>query len=376
MARSTLTRHPRRELGLALAGVALALSSRLLAEVPSVVEWHRRTAFPRVASVLQAIFGTVSGTIGEIVAVALIALALCAVVKWRARAGGGTILAAGIVVAGFYLSWGMAYHYPSLSNRLPALGSLPVESAPPNASLEKAAEQTARLIGTLTVSTPPDQEPDDALIARINNGLSDGLTHIPPEIEAAPVSAIRFGLAKLSRVSFAMSRLQLSGYYFPWTGEAQINAQMPRTLWPRVAGHEKAHQRGFARENEATVIGVLACLESKDRIVRYSGALGLFVSFDRDLATVRSEERARIWALLPRSAVEEFRAEAAFWKRYDGVAGKVSEKVNDTYLKAQGVRSGVQSYSETTRLFLQAMEMPSLSLGRELREVGSPLPQR
>ena len=90
--------------------------------------------------------------------------------------------------------------------------------------------------------------------------------------------------------------------------------------------------------------------------------------FDRELARVDPEARQRIWAsLLPRVA-GDLRAEAAFWKRHEGVAGTVSEKVNDTYLKAQGVRSGIASYAETTRLILQAIETPGLDLGRLLRK--------
>ena len=52
--------------------------------------------------------------------------------------------------------------------------------------------------------------------------------------------------------------------------------------------------------------------------------------------------------------------------RGEGVAARVSEKVNDTYLKAQGVLKGVESYSETTVLFLRAIDTESLSIGRLL----------
>jgi hypothetical protein len=141
-----------------------------------------------------------------------------------------------------------------------------------------------------------------------------------------------------------------------------------------VSGHEKAHQRGFARENEATLIGIVTCLSSPDPTVFYGGALGLFVGFDRELARVDPEARQRIWAGLPPRVVEDLRVEAAFWKGHEGVAGKVSEKVNDTYLKAQGVKAGVASYAETTRLILQAIETPGLDLGR-LLQAEAPVPK-
>ena len=150
-------------------------------------------------------------------------------------------------------------------------------------------------------------------------------------------------------------------------GEAQINASMPRSLWPRVAAHEKAHQRGIARENEATVIGVIVCLASRDPSVFYSGTLGLYVALDHELSRVDPVARLMVWASLTERVVRDLRLESQFWKAYDGLAGAVSEKVNDTYLKAQGVRSGVGSYALTTRLIMQAAATPSLNLGGLLR---------
>ena len=202
----------------------------------------------------------------------------------------------------------------------------------------------------------------DASLSSINAALREGYEALPERLEVSPVHARVFSSAKVSRVSFALSRLQLSGYYFPWTGEAQINGEMPVSLWPRVAAHELAHQRGFARENEATVVGLLACLASKDPFVRYGGSLGLFASFDRELRRLDPSAREAVWARLPRVAVEDFEREAAFWKRFDGPAATVSEKVNDRYLKTQGVRSGVQSYGETTRLLLQAAATPGIRI--------------
>lgn len=358
----------RRQIRLALAGLGLAAAGRFLAEFPGVVEWHRTVLFPRLAAVLQSVSGGTSGTVGELFAMALMAAAAALIIGRRSRVAGSLLFVLGFLVFGFYLSWGFAYRYPPLSARL---SSLPESDEKTSAGLladlgERAAALAARAAGGAVSLAGTDAE----FLARVNAGLDAGFARWPASVEAAPVRGVGFGPAKASRVSFALTRLQISGYYFPWTGEAQIDAEMPRTLWPRVSGHEKAHQRGFARENEATIIGTITCLSSPDPTVFYGGALGLFVAFDRELARVDPDARRRIWALLPPRATEDLRAEAAFWKRHEGVAGEVSEKVNDTYLKAQGVRSGVASYAETTRLFVQAIETPGLDLGRLLRGQG------
>jgi len=349
---------------LAGAGVLLTALGRGAAEFPGVVEWHRTSVLPAIAGVLQRLFGGFATTAGEIAAAVLVTASVLALLRTRGRAAGGVSLVAGLVLFAFFVSWGLSYRYPPLGARLsphPAGG----DDALSAARLIDLAEKAAGLVHAAAPAADFSGD-DGALLVRINAGLDAGLSRLPASIEAAPIRGVPFGPAKFSRVSFALSRLQLSGFYFPWTGEAQINREMPRSQWPRVAAHEKAHQRGIARENEATVVGILACLASPDPAVFYSGTLGLFVAFDREMARVDREARRRIWKLLPPRAVENFEAEAAFWSLHEGVASAVSEKVNDTYLKAQGVPSGVRSYGETTRLLLQAIETPSLDLGRRL----------
>lgn len=353
---------------LAGAGLFVAALGRGAAELETVVEWHRSSVLPAVAGVLQPLFGGFVSTAGEIMAALLLGAALVALLRTRGKAVGVVGLGVGVALFTFSLSWGLSYRYPSMGGRLAPIPA-PTDDANSTARLIDLAERAAGLVHAAAASAPDFPGEDAALLARINAGLDAGYARLPEAIEASPVRGIPFGPAKFSRVSFALSRLQLSGFYFPWTGEAQINREMPRSQWPRVAAHEKAHQRGFARENEATVIGILACLASSDPAVFYAGALGLFVALDREVARVDREARQRIWKMLPGRAVADFEAEAAFWNLHEGVASAVSEKVNDTYLKAQGVPSGVRSYGETARLILQAIETPDLGLGLRLATV-------
>jgi hypothetical protein len=349
-----------RRLHLAGAGLILAMFGRAAAEGPGLVEWHRVAVLPRVAGMLQTISGFTPSNLGEGLVVVLVGAAVILLVRRRWAVLPVLVFSAGLIVFTFYALWGLSYRYSSLSSRLAPLGAASDEAAA--LRFTEFAEGAARLVDRAAGALPDFEGDPDVVMARINEGLSEGASRLPRSIDASPVRGIAFGPVKFSRVSFALSRLQLSGYYFPWTGEAQINSEMPRTLWPRVAAHEKAHQQGFARENEATVIGLLTCLRSSDPRVFYSGALGLYANLDRELARLDRKTRARIWATLPARAVADFQNEVAFWKAHEGVAGAVSEKVNDTYLKAQGVRSGVGSYGETTKLILQAIETGSVEI--------------
>jgi len=346
-------------------GAGLALAGRLLGESPGIVEWHRTVAYPRIEGWLQRLSGGFESTVGELIALLALALLPVLLVRFKAAAIARISFSAGLIVLGFYATWGIAYSYPALGGRLASLGD-PPQGQTSAERLSAITERAVTVLNRAAAAAPEEKEAaesDHARLARINAGLRAGWDRLPAAIQASPVAALSFGPAKFSRVSFALSRLQLSGYYFPWTGEAQINAEMPRTLWPRVAAHEQAHQRGFARENEATVIGLLVCLNSSEALAVYSGALGLFAALDRELLRVDKAERERIIGALPRRVLQDFARETEFWRRHEGAAGTVSERVNDTYLKAQGVESGVGSYNDTTRLILQAVETPGLGLG-------------
>ena len=54
-----------------------------------------------------------------------------------------------------------------------------------------------------------------------------------------------------------LSYLGISGIFIPFTCEANVNATLPDWEIPFTACHELAHQRGFAREDEANYVGYL-----------------------------------------------------------------------------------------------------------------------
>ena len=42
----------------------------------------------------------------------------------------------------------------------------------------------------------------------------------------------------------------------------------------------------------------------------------------------------------------------AFWTRYEGTAERVSRRVNDRYLKSQGVKEGIAAYAASRDLIV------------------------
>lgn len=77
--------------------------------------------------------------------------------------------------------------------------------------------------------------------------------------------------------------LGFTGYYNPFTGEAQVNTTVPKFLQPYIATHEMAHQLGYAKENEANFVGYLAAVNSPDSLFHYSAYFDLFLYANREV---------------------------------------------------------------------------------------------
>ena len=70
--------------------------------------------------------------------------------------------------------------------------------------------------------------------------------------------------------------LGITGYYNPFSGEAQYRNDIPAVLLPYVMCHEIGHQIGYASESEANFAGYLSCSSSTDPYFLYSVYLDLF----------------------------------------------------------------------------------------------------
>jgi hypothetical protein len=149
-----------------------------------------------------------------------------------------------------------------------------------------------------------------------------------------------------------MNHLRLTGYYFPFTGEANFNRLQPASSLPHTVAHEHAHQRGIALEDEANFIGYLACAMSDDPYARYSGYL---FAQRQLLSELAARDMARAQALVARrlpGVQRDVDFVRTFWQQYEGRAARLNEAVNDRYLRAQGERRGVASYAASRSLIV------------------------
>ncbi len=142
-----------------------------------------------------------------------------------------------------------------------------------------------------------------------------------------------------------MTYTHISGVYSYFTGESNINTNFPDYTIPYTAAHELAHQRGIAREDEANFMAFLACIESDDPYIKYSGYMSVYEYVLS--ALYRADKKLYNTAMKTCSPFlnKEMLAYNKFFDKYEkNVAATVSNTVNNGFLQSQGQSAGTRSY--------------------------------
>ena len=351
-------RAARRELTRPLAALlAVVLVQQAAALAPGLVEkFYARSVYPRVARTLSRLTGGLAFSAGEALVVLFSLLLLSALARfvylltrrrgeWRALLLASCRLAlwsAAAVAFVFMLVFGLNYQRPPLveilgydqrragADELDAMTRAVVEGVNRNYEEAHAAGYA---------------QPDTARVVEI---LEESYAR---EAELSSFAVGGFGPPKAVYLSGALTRLGITGVYFPFTGEPNFNAEAPDFELPFSIAHEMAHQRGFARESEANFVAFLVCIHASDPFVRYSGyRQGFGVAFE--LYKLDAERARAILKGLNSGYREDSARSARFWLKAGGRAGDLSRRLNDLYLKANRVKSGTKNYGEVTALLI------------------------
>lgn len=176
-----------------------------------------------------------------------------------------------------------------------------------------------------------------------------GYDAIGTEIKA--LSGI-YGRPKAVLASELMLYTGITGVYFPFTAEANVNVAIPDLLLPATTLHEMAHQRGIAPEDEANFVAYITALAHPDKDFNYSGTV---LALLHSMNALYRKDAAMAMALretYSEGLSRDMAHYADFWRMYEGKTNEVADRVNDTYLKANRQEDGIQSYGRMVDLLL------------------------
>ena len=137
-----------------------------------------------------------------------------------------------------------------------------------------------------------------------------------------------------------------SGYYNPFSGEAQLNTYIPGFLVPFSTSHEIAHQLGYAKENEANFVGYLAARESSDSSLRYSAYLNMFLYANNELRYMDSSLARENFEGLSEPVKKDLAEYRKFLVIYEGPVEKLVDAFYHQFLKLNEQPAGRRSYNK------------------------------
>lgn len=280
-----------------------------------------------------------------------IAYCLCLVIKGEGR--GETLYRLVVtplsvvtaVYALFCLLWGSFFYGDDFAGRA-GLDSSPVKTE----ELAAVTEYFAALANEYSPRVARDDygfcATDRAAVLESSPHIFDAVEKLYPCLDGPDV--------KVKPVFFSriMSYLDFTGFFFPITGEANVNMDFPPSLFASTVAHEISHQRGVAKEQEANFVAVLACLESGDADYIYSAALLAYTHLGNALYSADYAAWLEIYHSLNDDVLRDFAANRAYWQRFETTVQAVSNTVYEGFLHSYDQHLGLKSYGACVDLLV------------------------
>jgi hypothetical protein len=331
---------------------------------PSLTESvYSRSIYPVIAQVLSSITGLLPFSLAELLLYAFIlslvvytVLTIIAAIRlkrkwWQALLNRLIILLSivSMIYALFVGLWGFNYA------RLPLSDSLGLDASP--ATVDELYATCEALIDQANALRAVVPENEDGVFSP-DLSKTAIMIRIPGEYNnAAARTGHRFlggsyGRVKPVLYSQGMSWSHLCGIYFPFTGEANVNADAPNLLFASSCTHEQAHQRGFAREDEANFLAYYVLSYSDNMSMRYSGTMLALIHTMNALYSADSDRYYKLRDTYTSGLSADLQANGAYWQQYESEVSEAVTQVNNTYLKANMQSDGVKSYGRMTDLLI------------------------
>lgn len=326
----------------------------LLNDHPQFIErWYSEGVYLWICRLLHPIFNLFPFSVGDVLYLAVIILIIYYFIKlirllFKKQFKQAGILVMGAVVStlaaivAFYVLWGINYFRPSAAERLKLPDtnySTAQLEALTKVVIDSANITRARLTRADTLQSDKAIKQTAINAVLVLSGVSKDYLTYSPEVKSSLFTPV-------------ISILGTSGYYNPFTTEAQMNYAMPVFLKPFVACHELSHQMGYGPEDEANFVGFLAGIRSKDRLLQYSAWHEAVDECMRDLMARDTVLHKKMKLLVSPAVHADFVAERNFWIAHQSKLDIISDIFYDNFLKANNQPQGLMTYNRMLRLVM------------------------
>ena len=152
--------------------------------------------------------------------------------------------------------------------------------------------------------------------------------------------------------SKVMSLIDFTGFFFPFTAEANVNMDFPPALFASTAAHELAHQRGVAQEQEANFAAVLASLAYGDADYCYSACLLAYIHLGNALYQSDRDAWREVYGSLNSYVLQDLTDNSTYWAQFETPIQTVSNTVYEGFLQSYDQELGLKSYGACVDLLV------------------------
>ena len=334
------------------------IALQFLKYFPEFVEsYYSRGIYPVISKISRYVFGWIPFSIGDLFYVLIAIVALRWLYKNVKRLKTRPVwffvditATVSLVYFVFHLLWGFNYYRQPLHKTL----SLDYQY-----TTEELITTTRRLIeksntmhrelgyaDSVKIDLPYSQR---EIFKKSLNGYQN-LEKEFPQLEYSPRSI------KKSGWSLGLTYMGYSGYYNPFSGEAQVNNLIKTYKFPVVSCHEEAHQIGYAAENEANFIATLATINNEDKFIQYSGYIFALRYCINEIARRDMDAYDEILETVNPGILKSYKEMRDFWAQYENPFEEFSKGFWDQFLKANNQSRGIMSYSYMVALVVNYFE--------------------
>ena len=255
------------------------------------------------------------------------------------------VTAFSVIYGGFCLFWGV-YYYSADFEAQSGICAAPSDTA----QLLAVTQYFTDLVNTYDAQITRNPvgsfaEDIDDIFSR-SSELYKAVEQSVPCLRGDDIAAKPFFFSRF------MSYIDFTGFFFPFTGEANINVDSPPALIPSTIAHELAHQRGVAEEDEANFVAVLASLESGDPVYSYSSCLMAYIYLGNALYKADYEAWAENYGRLGEGPRRDLSDNNAYWAQFDTPVNTISDSVYTGFLQSYGQTMGLQTYGKCVDLLI------------------------
>lgn len=332
--------------------VQIALISLAAKHSQWVEENYSLEIYPKISRFLRTVFGVFPFSVGDILYLLLAINIVAFIFKFKKNKDSfieiirKVISLASVVYFAFHILWGLNYY------RQPLHKVLHIEDAYNTDQLEQVTLKLLHKSNALHKQI----EANDSIAVKIpytttqifnkTAAAYSQLSHTFPKLEYTPKSI------KKSMLSVPLTYMGFGGYLNPFTNEAQVNRLLVPFKLFTTSCHEEAHQLGFAKENEANFIGVMACMSSEDVYFNYSGYAFALRYCLHELYLRDYQKYICIKEQINKGILKNYDENRQFWLAYENPLEPFFKVFYGSFLKVNNQSKGIESYNYVVALFV------------------------